>query len=186
MHRLHVVTGTCRHHFGCLHYLNPRQQAHIWSASCLCFNVLWHTFHCQGGIQVISSPRDAVWFDFEKYQFKYWWIKQIQLAGRASSEGEIGSGPGSGLCARFTNPWHSALPQFASLPREELGNMANLSLNSKSLIRAWIRYNDFTQWEPNRHALHNIFLTGEVETTSKIGPGWSNWNVHGVSNPWIL
>ena len=122
-----------------------------------------HTFHCQGGIQVISSPRDAVWFDFEKYQFKYWRIKQIQLAGRASSEGEIGSGPGSGLCARFTNPWHSALPQFDSLPREELGNMANLSLNSKSLIRAWIRYNDFTQWEPNRHALHNIFLTGETE-----------------------
>ena len=44
MHGLHVVTGTCRHHFGCLHYLNPRQQAHIWPASCLCFNVAHFSF----------------------------------------------------------------------------------------------------------------------------------------------
>ena len=33
MHRLHVVIGTCRHHFGCPYYLNPRQQAHIWATS---------------------------------------------------------------------------------------------------------------------------------------------------------
>ena len=114
-----------------------------------------HTFHFQGGIQVI---RNVIWF--WKYQFKYCWYVQATRTGRASSEGEIGSGPGSGLSARFTNPWHWSLPQFASLPREELGNMANPSLNSKSLIRAWAR-NDFNQREPNWPALHNIFFTGE-------------------------
>ena len=102
-----------------------------------------------------SMRRHVIWF--WKYQFKYCWYVQATRTGRASSEGEIGSGPGSGLCARFTNPWHSTLPQFAFLPREELGNMANPSLNSKSLIRAWARYNDFNQREPNWHALHNIF-----------------------------
>ena len=112
-----------------------------------------HTFHFQGGFQVISSPRDVIWFWTMSVQIL---LVQATPTGRASSEGEIGSGPGSGLSARFTNPWHSALPQFASLPREELGNMANPSLYSKSLIRAWAR-NDFNQREPNRHELHNIF-----------------------------
>ena len=26
------------------------------------FVSMWHTFHCQGGIQVISAPRDVIWF----------------------------------------------------------------------------------------------------------------------------
>ena len=78
-------------------------------------------FNFQGGIQVISSPRDTMWFDFEKYQFKYYWYAQATRTGRASSEGEIGSGPGSGLCARFTNPWHSPLPQFAFPSKRGIG-----------------------------------------------------------------
>ena len=133
-----------------------------------------HTFQFPGGYSgyKFSTRHHVIWF--WKISVKILLVQAIPT-GRASSEGEIGSGPGSGLCARFTNPWHSTLPQFASLPREELGNMANPSLNSKSLIRAWAR-NDFNHREPNWPALHNIFLTGEVETTSKIGPGWSKWS----------
>ena len=91
-----------------------------------------HTFHFQGGIQVISSPLDVIWFWTMSVQIL---LVQATPTGRASSEGEIGSGPGSGLCARFTNPWHSPLPQFAWVPFQERN--WEIWQTRLSILKAW-------------------------------------------------
>lgn len=183
MHRLHVVTGTCRHHFGCPYYLNPRQQAHIWSASCLCFNVAH-----------FSLPRGYSGYKFSTRR-RFWKISVQILMDQAN--------PTSWTSKQWRWnrewPWFWALceihkPMTLGPPSICLGPLQESNWEiwqtCLSILKAWSEPEFVITILPSGNPIdmHSItfFFTGEVETTSKIGPGWSNWNVHGVSNPWIL